>query len=204
MTINGTAQTSFTANAATGVNWASIYAPTAAGTNGQILISNGSGAPSWGTDTNIYNTSGTLSASRVVTMGNYYLQLGTTAGSSTSNIYGKVSIGAAPTNASSKFEVNGSATNTASYSTTGTSIDFTQSNLAATSTNTAAITLSGMKDGGTYTLACTGATSVTHTFSHSGLTMHYVNNAATTASKHTLYTFIVIGAHIYCYMTTGF
>ncbi|GHU72204.1 hypothetical protein FACS189413_14940 [Bacteroidia bacterium] len=44
--INGASQ-SFTANSATAVNLGTIYAPTAAGTNGYLLVSNGSGAPAW-------------------------------------------------------------------------------------------------------------------------------------------------------------
>jgi hypothetical protein len=73
------------------------------------------------------------------------------------------------------------------------------------STNT---TLTGMKDGGTYTLAVQGATSGTSAFSGSNpsstsFTFKSVNNAATTTSKHTLYTFIVMGTTVYFSMVTG-
>lgn len=44
--VNGTALTLNGASKAGST--AAIYAPTAVGTNGQVLISNGSGAPSWG------------------------------------------------------------------------------------------------------------------------------------------------------------
>jgi hypothetical protein len=126
----------------------------------------------------------------------------------TKNLYttgnGKVSVGAAPTANSAKFEVNGASANTQSYSTAGMSIDFTQSNLAYTTASAGAFTISGLKDGGTYTLAVKGTTSGTASFSQSGITFHIVNNAATTTGKHTLYTFIVMGADAYVWMTNGF
>jgi hypothetical protein len=46
LNVNGTAKTDFTANAATGVDWGTIYAPTNPGANGQIIQSNGTSA-SW-------------------------------------------------------------------------------------------------------------------------------------------------------------
>jgi hypothetical protein len=119
---------------------------------------------------------------------------------------GKVSVGAEPTSGSAKFEVNGASTNTQSYASTGNgrNIDFTQSNLAYTSASAGAFTLTGLKDGGTYTLAVQGGTSGTSSFTQSGITFHIVNNTATTAGKHTLYTFIVMGNNAYVWMTKGF
>jgi hypothetical protein len=105
----------------------------------------------------------------------------------------------------SKLEVNGSATNTTAFNAAaGTTIDFSKSNLAYTSASAGAFTLTNIKDGGTYTLAVQGATSGTSTFSASGFTFKSVNNGATTASKHTLYTFVVMGTNVYFYMATGF
>lgn len=105
----------------------------------------------------------------------------------------------------STLEVNGSATNTTAFDGgSGTTIDFTKSNLAYTSASAGAFTLNGIKDGGTYTLAVQGATSGITTFTSTGLTFKYVNNGATAANKHTLYTLLVMGTTVYVYMSTGF
>ena len=107
------------------------------------------------------------------------------------------------------LEVNGSSTNTTAFNAaSGTSIDFTKSNLAYTTASAGNFTLTGMKDGGTYTLAVQGASSGTAAFSGSNpsavsLAFKSVNNAATTANKHTLYTFIVMGTTVYYSMMTG-
>jgi hypothetical protein len=102
------------------------------------------------------------------------------------------------------LEVNGASTNTTAFNaSSGTSIDFTKSNLAYTTASAGNFTLTGMKDGGTYTLAVQGGTSGTAAFSQTGLTFKSANNAATTASKHTLYTFIVMGTNVYYSMVTG-
>ena len=86
----------------------------------------------------------------------------------------------------------------------GTAIDFTQSHLAYTTASAGAFALTGLKDGGTYTLAVQGTASGTASFSQTDITFHIVNNAATTAGKHTLYTFIVMGSNAYVWMTKGF
>jgi len=117
-------------------------------------------------------------------------------------------IGIGTTLPTSKLEVNGSATNKVAFDAAATSsIDYSKSNLAYTSASAGVFTLSNMKDGGTYTLSVKGATSGTSTFTHTSpsiITFKYVNNGPTTASKHTLYTFIVMGTDAYVYMTTGF
>jgi hypothetical protein len=78
---------------------------------------------------------------------------------------GKVSIGAAPTANSAKFEVSGAATNTAAFSAgSSQTIDFSQSNLAYTTASAGAFTLNNLKDGGVYTLAVQGTTSGNSTF----------------------------------------
>jgi hypothetical protein len=102
------------------------------------------------------------------------------------------------------LEVNGASTNTAAFNGgSATSIDFTKSNLAYTTASAGNFTLTGMKDGGAYTLAVQGASSGTAAFSQAGFTFKSINNAATTASKHTLYTFIVMGTNVYYSMVTG-
>jgi hypothetical protein len=115
----------------------------------------------------------------------------------------KVGIGTfSPT---SKFEVNGSATNSNAYNANlNSTIDFALSNLAYTSASAGNFTLSNIKDGGTYTLAVQGSTSGTSTFTSSGFTFYSTNNGATTSNKQTLYTFIVMGSKVYFYMATGF
>lgn len=123
---------------------------------------------------------------------------------------GNVGIGTTTSNVGSKLEVNGASTNTTAYNAgAGTSIDFTKSNLAYTTANAGSITLTGMKDGGTYTLAVQGATSGTASFTGSNpsavaFTFKGINNGATIASKHTLYTFIVMGTNVYYSMASGF
>jgi hypothetical protein len=113
----------------------------------------------------------------------------------------KVGIGTStPT---SKLEVDGSVTNKASISDTDLNIDFSASNLAFTTASAGAITLTNIKDGGTYTLNLRGATSGTSTFTAAGFTFKPVNNGATTASKETIYTFLVLGTNVYVYMVTG-
>jgi hypothetical protein len=102
------------------------------------------------------------------------------------------------------LEVNGASTNSVAFNGgSATSIDFTKSNLAYTTASAGNFTLTGMKDGGAYTLAVQGATSGTAAFSQAGFTFKSINNAATTASKHTLYTFIVMGTNVYYSMVTG-
>ncbi len=103
------------------------------------------------------------------------------------------------------LDVNGAATNTTAFNATAsTTIDFTKSNLAYTSNNPSSFTLSGIKDGGTYTLAVQGTTSGTSAFLSGGFTFMSVNNGPTTSGKQTLYTFIVMGTTVYFFMTTGF
>lgn len=117
-------------------------------------------------------------------------------------VAGNVGIGV--NNPVSKLEINGAATNTTAFNAAaGTTIDFSKSNLAYTTASAGAFTLTNMKDGGTYTLAVQGATSGTASFTATGFTFKSPNNGATTASKHTLYTFIVMGTTVYYYMTTG-
>lgn len=121
---------------------------------------------------------------------------------------GTVSVGSSANKAS--FEVNGSATNATSYNAgAATAIIFSNSNLAYTTASAGAFNLQGMKDGGTYTLAVQGTTSGTSSFlglnpSGTAFSFKNINNGATTAGKHTLYTFIVIGTNVYFYMATGF
>jgi len=114
-------------------------------------------------------------------------------------------VGIGNTTPASKLEVNGSSTNTrAFYAGTGTTIDFSNSNLAYTTAPVGAFTISNIKDGGTYTLGILGSPSGTATFTSPGFTVKYVNNRSTIAGKDTLYTFIVMGTAVYVYTASGF
>ncbi|WP_294286363.1 hypothetical protein [uncultured Chryseobacterium sp.] len=114
-------------------------------------------------------------------------------------------IGVGTSSPQSRLEVNGSSTNTSAYDAgSGTTIDYTQSNLAYTTADPGSFTLNGIKDGGTYTLSVRGTASGTSTFTSSGFTVKYANNRATVSGKETVYTFLVMGSIIYVYTATGF
>lgn len=156
--------------------------PKTHGTSGQVLSTTGSGELAWAS---VVDVSSSQTIAGLKTFSNKVTLNSGTAGGAT-------------------LEVNGASTNTAAFNAAnGTSIDFTKSNLAYTSANAGAFSLTGMKDGGTYTLAVQGTTSGTAAFTQTGLTFTSINNAATTASKHTLYTFIVMGTTVYYSMMTG-
>ncbi len=83
-------------------------------------------------------------------------------------------------------------------------INFLTGNLQHTTNNCGAFALHNMKDGGSYTFAVKGAVSATCSFTAftdagvTGLTVHMPpDHAATTASKHTLYSFLVMGTDVY-------
>lgn len=160
----------------------------------------------------IYKGDGSLAGNTIVTQGNNTLAF-------TSNITNGFSIdggtfsvdafgnkvGIGTTSPSSRFEVNGAATNTAAYNAgAGTTIDFSLSNLAYTFASPGStFTLNNIKDGGTYSLAVKGALSGTATFSASGFTFKSASNGATVSNKETVYTFLVMGTTVYVYMNTG-
>jgi hypothetical protein len=86
----------------------------------------------------------------------------------------------------------------------GTTINFALGNMQYTSANCGAFTLNNMKDGGSYILVVKGTTSATCSFTASGLTVRLSpDHGATTASKHTLYNFLVVGTDIYVSWNTG-
>ena len=157
-----------------------------------------------------YNTFGGIevvrpgSASGVGLAFNYATVGGTTTEGFRLTNAGRVGIGTtAPT---STLEVNGSATNTAAFNNGGsaTAIAFSMSNLAYTTLSPQLFALTGIKDGGTYTLAVQGPTQGTSTFIAPGFTFRYVNNGPSIANTHTLYTFVVMGTTVYVYTTIGF
>jgi hypothetical protein len=123
---------------------------------------------------------------------------------------GTGNVGIGTTSPTSRLEVNGSATNTAAFNNgAANAIAFSLSNLAYTSLSAQLFNLTGMKDGGTYTLAVQGTTSGTSSFmgvnpSGTQFVFKSINNGTTIAGKDTLYTFVVMGTTVYVYMATGF
>ncbi len=94
---------------------------------------------------------------------------------------------------------------------TTTAVDFSTGNLQFTTATCASnFKLNNLKDGGAYSFAVKSATSGTCSFlaySDAGttaLTVHMPpDHGATTASKHTLYTFLVMGTDLYVSWVTG-
>ncbi len=103
------------------------------------------------------------------------------------------------------LDVSGSMISRPRNAGSSTSIDFTNANAAYTTANCGAFTLSGMQDGGTYTLVVQGTTSGTCSFTHSGLTVRLPpSHGATTAGTHTLYSFQRLGANVYTSWIRGY
>jgi hypothetical protein len=97
--------------------------------------------------------------------------------------------------------------------TNANAVDYSRGNLQYTSRYCGQSTfrLNNMKDGGTYMLSVQGATSGTCVFAAysdvgtTALTMHLPpDHGATTASTHTIYTFVVMGTHVYAAWVTGY
>ncbi|BFO67460.1 hypothetical protein [Chryseobacterium sp. KCF3-3] len=103
------------------------------------------------------------------------------------------------------LSVNGSITNTSAFDAGNSSlIDFSKSNLAFTTADPGAFTLTNIKDGGAYALTVQGAVSGLSTFSATGFTIRYSNNSLTTSGTHTMYKLLVMGADVYVTMIAGF
>jgi hypothetical protein len=84
-------------------------------------------------------------------------------------------------------------------------VNFASNNLQYTSTSCGAFALSNMVSGGTYTLAVQGGAATACSFTAAGFTVH--TGAATltpTATKHILFTFLVMGTHVYVASVDGF
>lgn len=106
----------------------------------------------------------------------------------------------------------GAPANSSTGATTAT-VDFSTGNIQYSSTSCGAFSLKNMKAGGSYSLVVQGATAATCAFtmySDNAVTTYAAGNihmpsdhGATTASKHTVYTFIVIGGHVYVSWISG-
>jgi len=152
--------------------------------------------------TNDVQLGGVLTKATVVDQSTFNMQFAGT---------GKFSVGAtAPTTSSARFEVDGASANTKAFNAgSGTTINFANSNLAYTTASASAFVLQNLKDGATYTLAVQGATSGTSTFTatntaNAAVSCRVLNNRATVAAKHTLYSIVVMGTTAYIYVSTGF
>ena len=115
---------------------------------------------------------------------------------------GKLGIGTATPAA--KLVVAGAAINESAISNSTTTIDFSTGNLQFTTNDCGSFNLHNLKSGGSYTFAVQGTNSATCSFnaySDAGvtpLTVHMPpDHGPTIASKHTLYTLIVMGTHAY-------
>nr|WP_315163484.1 hypothetical protein [uncultured Flavobacterium sp.] len=124
------------------------------------------------------------------------------------NIYQMGNIGIKTNAPNSTLTINGSANNLLAYDAgTDTTIDYSQSNLAYTTADAGnTFDLQNIKDGGTYTLAVQGSVSGTANFTSAGFTVHLpVDNgpSVVTGGKHSIYTILVLGTHVYMSWITG-
>ena len=86
-----------------------------------------------------------------------------------------------------------------------TAVNFASNNLQYTSTSCGAFALSNMVSGGTYTLAVQGGAATACSFTASGFTVHTGSATLTpTATKHIIFTFLVMGTHVYVASVDGF
>jgi hypothetical protein len=120
---------------------------------------------------------------------------------------GNVGIGtASPTdklNVAGNTRVLGQATAQQNVVATGATVDFNNGNVQVLQApGGSAITLNNMVDGGAYTLIITDATSRTYTFTNCTNSRFQPSNAATTASKHTIYTIlkVTVSSATWCYI----
>lgn len=100
-----------------------------------------------------------------------------------------------------KLQVSGAAANLGVVSGNLTTINFAVSNLATTSNTSSSITLENMVSGGAYTLVTTGSATTAVTFSHAGVTFHYMGTFARVSGKRTIYSIIRISNDAYVSMT---
>ena len=103
-----------------------------------------------------------------------------------------------------RLDVSGSIAARAFDAGSGTSIDFTQSNVAHTSAACGSFTLSGIADGGSYSLFVKGSGTGPATFTHSGLTVKTTGTLTCTTAKHSAFSFVRAGTDLYVTMITGF
>ena len=110
-----------------------------------------------------------------------------------------------------RLDVSGAIVGKPATANATTTVDFATGNLQHTDLDCQAFTLHNMMDGATYMFAVKGATAATCSFTAysdagtTGLTMHLPpDHGPTTASKHTMYTFVVMGADVYAAWAAGY
>jgi hypothetical protein len=122
---------------------------------------------------------------------------------------GNVGIGSTAPRAT--LDVNGSIATAAPAASVGAGpVNFTTGNIQYTANSCGTFSLQHMKSGSSYIFIVQGATSATcvfNAFSDGGTTALTVkmpiDHGATTASKHTMYNFIVAGTNVYVSWSTG-
>jgi hypothetical protein len=108
------------------------------------------------------------------------------------------------------LEVNGTIISRAPSAAGSSTIDFSTGNLQYTASSCGAFIFNNLKDGGSYSFAVKGATSATCSFTMysdvatTALTVHMPpDHDATIASKHTMYTILVMGTDAYVSWVPG-
>ncbi|MFV0304456.1 MAG: hypothetical protein ACK5IC_03110 [Moheibacter sp.] len=205
---------------------------TAIGTNSLNRNATGSGNIALGKGASMYSTTGknniaiglyaaAISENNYLNTGSYNILIGNAAMPVNPNgdyqlnigniIYGKdvllptAKIGIGTDNPISTFEVNGTITNAKSFNAGNTStinFDFGKSNFVRCEVPIGNITINGIKDGGTYTLAVknNNSTSGTASFTVPGFTVKVANNNSVAAGAETIYLINIIGATAYISM----
>ena len=199
-TFSGTLSTT-SLTATSGLTAGTVTYPNTHGSNQQVLTTTGSGTLTWTTPSAGISGVGTLTttsyANGATVSGNSLIlaPADTTNGgiltSGTQIIGGQKSFQNAVTN---RIAFNAGA---------GTTIDFSRSNLAYTTAVPGNFTLTGIKDGGTYTLAVRGSGTGTSQFTATNFSFTALGNYAATSGKHTLYTFVVMGTVVYFSMVSA-
>jgi hypothetical protein len=177
--------------------------PRTHGTNGQVLSTTGSGTLTWATP-----SAGISGVGAIAT--NSTANGASVSGNNLILAPADVTNGGILTNGTQTIQGQKSfdkaVTNRVAYSvpSNGTTIDFSQSNLAYTGANPGnTFTLQNIKDGGTYTLAVRGSGTGTSQFQATNFTFTSLGNYAATSGKHTLYTFVVMGTVVYFSMVSA-
>jgi len=102
------------------------------------------------------------------------------------------------------LDVGGAIVSRAKDAASATSIDFTQGNVVYTAATCGAFTLTGMQDGGQYTLVVKGDGAGPATFTHAGLTVRTYGTMGCTSGRQMTFTFIRAGTDVYVSHITGF
>ncbi|NUN07083.1 MAG: hypothetical protein HUU57_15150, partial [Bdellovibrio sp.] len=121
---------------------------------------------------------------------------------------GNVGIGTSSPRAA--LDVNGAIVGKSAVSNASATIDFASGNMQYTTSDCGAFDLWNLKDGGTYMFAVQGTNATTCSFTAylasgtSALTVHLPpDHGQTISGKHTIYSFAVIGSHVYVAWTPG-